>query len=132
MIRPPTTWLLCLGLVLTQLLGLHAHACAGLEVADHELEAPHYADAGFLFGEIHVDDHPDNLELELSATLSPAKFQLDLSADEPTLCATDIADSVAPSGWLTVRAPRGPPNTHETRPPHFAPPLRGPPSISLA
>ncbi len=132
MIRLPAIWLLCFGLVLTRLLGLHVHACAGLEGAGHEHEAPHYADAGFLFGEIHAADHSDNLELELSAALSPAKFQLDLNADEPALPAADIADHVASSGWLTVRVPRGPPDAHETRPPHFAPPLRGPPSNSLA
>jgi hypothetical protein len=132
MIRLPAIWLLCLGLVLTRLLGLHAHACAGLEGAAHEHEAPHYADAGFLFGEFHVDDHPDNLELELSAALSPAKFQFDLSADEHALPAADISDPAASLRWLTVRAPRGPPDAHETRPAHFAPPLRGPPSISLA
>jgi hypothetical protein len=128
----PAIWLLCLGLALTRMLGLHAHACAGLESAGHEHEAPHYADAGLLFGEFHVDDHPDNLELELSAALSPAQFQLDLSADEPVLHSADIADPVAASGGLTVLTARGPPDAHETRPPHFAPPLRGPPSISLA
>lgn len=124
-------WLLCFGLVLTQLLGLHAHACAGLEVADHEHEAPHYADAGFLFGEFHAGDHPDNLELELSASPPTAKFLLDLSADEPALRPADIAGGVAASGWRTVGVPRGPPDQHASRPFRFVPPLRGPPSISL-
>lgn len=130
--RQTAIWMLCLGLVLTRLLGLHAHACAGLESAGHDHEAPHYADAGFLFGEFHAGDHPDTLELELSAALSGAKFQFDLAADDPALPVADDLRLVASSGWLTVRAPRGPPGAHETRPAHFAPPLRGPPSNSLA
>jgi len=130
--RQTAIWMLCLGLALTRLLGLHAHACAGLEGAGHEHEAPHYADAGFLFGEFHAGDHPDNLELELSAAVSPAKFQFDLTGDDPALPVVDELNLVASSGWLTVRAPRGPPENHETRPSRFAPPLRGPPSHSLA
>jgi hypothetical protein len=130
--RLTAIWFLCLGLGLTRLLGLHAHACAGLEGAGHEHEAPHYADAGFLFGEFHAGDHPDNLELELSSALPSAKFQFDLSLDDPALPESRQLNPVASSGWLTVRAPRGPPEAHEARPDHFAPPLRGPPSHSLA
>lgn len=132
MTRLPAIWLLCFGLVLTRLLGLHAHACAGLEAAGHEHEAPHYADAGFLFGEFHAGDHADHLELELSAALSPAKLTIALSSDEPALPTTAELHPVAASGWLSVRIPRGPPDAHETRPAHFAPPLRGPPTHSLA
>lgn len=132
MIRPSAIWLLCFGLVLTRLLGLHAHACAGLEGAGHEHEAPHYADAGFLFGESHAGDHADHLELELSAALSPTKFPLDLGVDEPALPTSTGLNVVAASGWLSDRVPRGPPVAHETRPAHFAPPLRGPPLNFLA
>jgi hypothetical protein len=121
-----------LGLILTRLLGLHAHACAGLEGAGHEHETPHFADVGFLFGEFHADDHPDNLELELSAAVSAAKFQIELSGDDPALPVADELNLAASSGWLTVGAPRGPPEVHETRSARFAPPLRGPPSFSLA
>lgn len=130
--RHTAIWMLCLGLVLTRLLGLHAHACAGLDSAGHEHEAPHYADAGFLFGEFHTGDDADHLELELSAAVSGAKFALDLGDDDPALAVAGDLSTVASSGWLTVRVPRGPPDAHETRPSHFAPPLRGPPSNSLA
>lgn len=132
MSRQTAIWGLCFGLVFARLLGLHAHACAGLEVADHPHESPHYADIGLLFGESHADDHPDNLELELSATVAATKLQLDAGFDDPGLPVADALNGVALAGWRSACGSRGPPDACPTRPAHFAPPLRGPPSHSLA
>lgn len=131
MIRLPAIWLLCFGLVLTRLLGMHAHACAGFDTASQSHEAPHYADAGILFGESHADDHSDNLEIKLAA-VPAAKFKRELDlGDHEVPVSSDLITITAP-GWMTVRAPRGPPEVRESRPDYFVPPLRGPPSYSLA
>lgn len=131
MLRLPSIWLLCFGLVLTRLLGVHVHACSGIEGTPHQHEPTHYADSGFLFGEFHAQDHGDNLELDLTAAVPIVQIPFDVS-DDPALPASDRSPAPAATGWMTVRTPRGPPAAHDTRPANFAPPLRGPPSISLA
>ena len=131
MLRVPSIWLLCLGLLLTGLLGLHVHACAGIEGTPHQHEPTHYADSGFLFGESHAGDHGDNLELDLASAIPVVQIPFD-AADAPALPTADQTFAPAAAGWMTVRTPRGPPAVREARPPHFAPPLRGPPSNSLA
>ena len=130
MLRVSSIWLLCFGLVLTRLLGLHVHACSGIEGTPHQHEPTHYADSGLLFGESHAHDAGDNLELELAAAV-PSSAQIPFAAvsDDSVLPAPDAVHVPARSGWMTVR---GPPAAHATRPANFAPPLRGPPSISLA
>ena len=131
MLRLPSIWLLCFGLVLTRLLGVHVHACSGIEGTPHQHEPTHYADSGFLFGEFHAQDHGDNLELDLTAAVPIVQIPFDVS-DDPALPASDRSPAPAATGWMTVRTPRGPPAAPDTRPANFAPPLRGPPSISLA
>lgn len=131
MLRIPSIWLLCLGLVLTRLLGLHVHACSGIEGSPHQHEATHYADSGFVFGESHAGDDADNLELDLASAIPVAQIPFDSSVD-PVLPTTNQTFVPTASGWMTVRTPRGPPAAREIRPVHFAPPLRGPPSPSLA
>lgn len=121
-------WMICLSLVFTRLLGLHLHACAGVE-AGVQHTGTHYADNGFLFGEHHSEDGSDDREVQFVAvTSSKTAFDLpDLEASIPSL-------SPVPSTaerLLTTAAPRGPPLALPAHPPHFAPPLRGPPS-SLA
>jgi len=131
MLRLPAIWLLCLGLVLTRLLGLHVHACAGIEGTPHDHEQAHVADSGLLFGEVHKQDHKDNVELKAPAVVASAQFFLDAS-DDPVLPAADLSPTPLTSGWMTVRTSRGPPAARETRPAYFVPPLRGPPTYSLA
>lgn len=131
MLRLPSIWLLCLGLVLTRLLGLHVHACSGIEGTPHQHEPAHFADGGFLFGEDHAQDHGDNLELDLAAAVPRTANPLDVS-DDPALPAPDRSLLAAVTGWMTVRTLRGPPAAHRNRPAHFAPPLRGPPLHSHA
>lgn len=130
--RLSSIWLLCFGLVLTRLLGLHVHACSGIEGTPHQHEPTHYADSGFLFGESHAQDHGDNLELELAAAVPSAQIPFADVSDDAALPTHDHSPILATSGWMTVRTPRGPPAVHATRPADFAPPLRGPPSYSLA
>lgn len=97
-------------------------------------EPTHYADSGFLFDDFHAGDHADTLELELSAAVPShaLHFALDPDHGDAALPASDAPTTLASSGWLTVRVPRGPPATHPTRPAEFSPPLRGPPAHSLA
>jgi len=127
----PSLWLLCFCLVLTRLLGLHVHACAGIEGTPHQHEPAHYADSGLLFGEFHAGDHADNLELNLVAAIPAIKLTLD-GSDGLVLPTMDRTFVPAIAGWMTIRVPRGPPAGPETRPAYFVPPLRGPPSHSLA
>lgn len=127
MSRPIAIWMFCLSLVLTKLLGVHLHICAGLEQQAGAHEQPHYADAGLLFGEAHDGDHGDDREVELAVVIANAHGDADPIAlpgpDRPSLSAT--------SGWLSTLLPQGPPAALPARPSHFTPPLRGPPSISL-
>jgi hypothetical protein len=131
-IRLPAIYLLCIGLVLTRLLGLHVHACADLESAGHEHDAPHYADSGFLFSEFHEGDHADHLELGLSAVLSPTKRWRVLERDQTALSGFSEVHPLDALGWRTVHIPRAMLAVRTVRPPYFAPPLRGPPTFSLA
>jgi hypothetical protein len=121
-------WVICLSLVFTRLVGLHLHACAGVE-AGVEHAGTHYADNGFLFGDHHSEDDGDDREVQFVAALSSlTKIAVsDLAAPlpaPPTVVATATV-------LLTVAAPRGPPLSIAAHPPHFTPPLRGPPA-SLA
>lgn len=129
--RLPSIWLLCLGLLLTRLLGVHVHACSGLEDAAHEHEAPHYADSGLLFGEFHHDDHGDKLELDLTGAVGAVPPPLTLAVD-PALPAPDWPQLAVVSRWQRIVQPRGPPVAIAPRPKYLAPPLRGPPWLSLA
>lgn len=121
-------WVICLSLVFTRLVGLHLHACAGVE-AGVQHAGTHYADNGFLFGDHHSEDDGDDREVELVAVLgSMAKVTSpDLATPLPS------SPTVAPAATLllTVVAPRGPPPRIAAHPAYFTPPLRGPP-ISLA
>lgn len=129
MSRTPAVWMLVVGLVLTRLLGVHIHTCAGLEGTTHPHEAPHFADSGLIFGESHDADHADDREVDLALATIASKVQL--TADDPALVApTNLALSGS-IGWLTARTVRGPPLATVTRPDYFSPPLRGPPSHSL-
>lgn len=132
MFRASTISMLVLGLVLTRLLGLHLHACAGIEELGHAHEKPHYADIGLVFGEAHADDHPDNVEVDLSATALPVKAFTSSQDDAPVLPVAEFAGATPVSGWLTLRAARAPPALHPARPDFFTPALRGPPLTSLA
>lgn len=133
MSRSPATWILVAGLVLSRLLGLHVHACSGIESVPQAHEEPHVADLGLLFGESHQGDHADNQELEISAASVPAKLGsvlgsgLDLSTPP-----TERFQVAAATGWLTTRVPRGPPIANPPRPDFFKPAPRGPPSNSFA
>jgi len=127
--RTPFFWMLCLSLVLTRLLGVHVHSCAGIEGKPHHHEPTHYADSGLVFGENHSADHGDNLESDLAGAIAPAKGTIDFH-DDAALPAWDRLTVAGAAGWLTVRAARGPPTTVTRRPTYFAPPLRGPPSYA--
>lgn len=123
-------WLICLSLVCTRLAGLHLHACAGAE-AGLEHANTHYADNGLLFGDHHSEDDGDDRELELLAIVAskpPADFGSDLLAPAPEAV---VLPAVA-ARLLTLVAARGPPVAPAALPAHFVPPLRGPPSSSLA
>lgn len=121
-------WVICLSLVFTRLVGLHLHACAGVE-AGVKHAGTHYADNGFLFGDHHSEDDGDDREVQFVAVLgSMAKVGFsDLSTPLPAPHAVIPVAKVL----LTVAAPRGPPQRIAAHPPHFTPPLCGPP-ISLA
>lgn len=107
---------------------MHLHACAGVE-AGIEHTNTHYADNGFLFGDHHVEDDGDDREVGLLAAVN-SKVQPKL----PDYASPSLLDqSIAPlmAQLLTVAAPGDPPIAIAPHSPHFAPPLRGPPS-SLA
>jgi hypothetical protein len=127
MSRLIATWMFCLGLVVTRILGVHLHVCAGLEYAPSAHEQPHYADAGLLFGESHGNDRADDREVELAAAIASAHADFDPVAlpgpDRLTLSTT--------TGWLSTLVPQGPPSAAPPRPLYLTPPSRGPPSIFL-
>ncbi len=129
--RNPAIWLLCLSLVLTRLMGLHAHACAGIDLASHQHEAAHFADSGLLFGEAHQADHGDNLELDLTVAIPAAKLPFDVAVD-PAL--PGLVQTIVPLEQISflVRMPRGPPSVLVNQTAHFTPPPRGPPADSFA
>lgn len=122
-------WIVVLSLVLTRLTGLHLHACAGVESGAGHATA-HYADNGFFFGEHHAEDDSDDNEVDY-VTAVASKVQIDLD-DFVTPIPTHPELVSTAKRLLSVAAPRGPPSTFSTHSPHFVPPLRGPPSHSLA
>ncbi|MDO9453227.1 MAG: hypothetical protein EPN60_09925 [Nevskiaceae bacterium] len=122
-------WIVVLSLVLTRLTGLHLHACAGVESGAGHATA-HYADNGFFFGEHHAEDDSDDNEVDY-VTAVASKVQIDLD-DFVTPIPTHPELVYTAKRLLSVAAPRGPPSTFSTHSPHFVPPLRGPPSHSLA
>ncbi|MDZ4078472.1 hypothetical protein [Hydrocarboniphaga sp.] len=129
MSRLTATWMFCLGLVLTRVLGVHIHVCSGLEQQPTAHEQPHYADAGLLFGESHDSDHADDRELELAVMAGNSVSDVDL--ESVALPCPDRATLSTATGWLSVLLPQGPPTSALPRPSNFTPPSRGPPSISL-
>ena len=129
MSRLIATWMFCLGLVVTRLLGVHVHVCAGLEQQPSAHEQPHYADAGLLFGESHDSDHADDREVDLVAAIASSLSFADV--DLVALPGVDRLSLSAAAGWLSTLVPQGPPASALARPSYFTPPLRGPPSISL-
>lgn len=122
-------WVIVLSLVLTRLTGLHMHACAGVESGSGHATA-HYADNGFFFGEHHAEDDSDDNEVDF-VTAVASKVQMDLADFVAPIPAHPKAVSTA-KRLLAFFAPRGPPIALSSHPPHFAPPLRGPPSHSVA
>jgi len=122
-------WVIVLSLVLTRLTGLHLHACAGVESGAGHATA-HYADNGFFFGEHHAEDDSDDNEIDF-VTAVASKVQIDLADFVAPIAAHSDAAPTA-HRLLSVFAPRGPPRALSSHSPHFAPPLRGPPSHSLA
>ncbi|WP_421793251.1 hypothetical protein [Hydrocarboniphaga effusa] len=129
MLRKAAIWTLFLSLVVTRLLGLHAHACAGLDPAGQPHEAPHIADSGLLFGEFHDGDHSDQVEIGVVGLVSSYALAA-LDSDLPALPVSDEL-AVVESGWLTVRSLRGPPEVLSTASSQSRlPPLRGPPAYS--
>ena len=122
-------WLLCLSLVSARIIGLHLHACAGIESGTNH-SVMHFADNGFLFGDYHAQDDGDDQEIDLvAAPISLSHFNLDdrvaIIPAQPVMVSTI-------KRLLTVLAPNGPPLTLASRPPYFSPPLRGPPAHFLA
>ncbi len=118
-------WVICLSLVLTRLVGLHLHACDGIE-AGAKHAGTHLADNGFLFGEHHSEDDGDDREVEVAAVVA-SKILVhlpDLAAPRPAALTLDpLAERL-----LTVVSARGPPLSRDTLRSHLTPPLRGPPS----
>lgn len=123
-----TFWLICISLVFTRLLGLHLHACAGLETGVNHT-GTHYADNGFMFGDHHSEDDTDVRELELAAavvstiSIDPADLIAPLPVQTHQLSSAEQLK--------TLVAPRGPPAAWSGHPPYFTPPTHGPPN-SLA
>lgn len=121
-------WAICLSLVFTRLVGLHLHACAGVE-AGAQHAGTHYADNGFLFGDHHSEDDSDDREVQWVAVLgATAKISF---ADQaaPLPAKLTVAPAVLQASAEAI--PRGPPLRLSAQPPYFTPPLRGPP-ISFA
>ena len=121
-------WMICLSLVFTRLVGLHLHACAGVEVGVSHA-GTHYADNGFLFGDHHSEDDSDDREVELVAVV-PAKVEGD-GFDFEWSFPVRMVVAVSATRLLTLASLRGPPDVWPAHPPHFTPPPQGPPA-SLA
>lgn len=123
-------WIICFSLIAARIMGLHLHVCDGIESgAAHA--GSHLADNGFLFGEYHAQDDGDDQEVDVVAVVAQAQFQLDLG-DLITPIPVSPALASITAQLSTSMAPRGPPSALPAQPPHFAPPLRGPPSDSFA
>ena len=123
-------WMICLTLVAVRVLGLHLHVCDGVESGAAHAGA-HYADNGFLFGEYHAEDDGDDVEMDAVTAIASSPFQLDLGDQVALIPASPV---LLPSAerLLTVVSARGPPSDSPSHLPYFVPPLRGPPSHSLA
>lgn len=123
-------WLICFSLISARVLGLHLHVCDGVESGVAHAGS-HFADNGFLFGDYHTQDDGDDQEVEVAVGVAPAQLQLDFNDLTAPIPAAPVVLSNAEQ-LLSVLAPRGPPTTLPALPPHFVPPLRGPPANSLA
>ncbi|TAM26608.1 MAG: hypothetical protein EPN60_10110 [Nevskiaceae bacterium] len=124
--RSLALWMICLTLVSARVLGLHLHVCDGVESGVAHAGA-HYADNGFLFGEYHAEDDGNDVEVDVVTAIAASPFHLDLGDLVSPIPASPVLVSTV-ERLLTVVAPRGPPSARPSQPPHFAPPLRGPPS----
>jgi len=122
-------WMICISLIAARVVGLHLHVCDGVESGVAHAGS-HLADNGFLFGEYHAQDDGDDQELDVVTAIAQAQFQLDLGDLPAQIPAAPVLVAAARQ-LLSILAPRGPPSALLTHPPHFAPPLRGPPA-SLA
>lgn len=118
-------WAICLSLLFTRLVGLHLHACAGVEAAGQHA-GTHYADNGFLFGDQHGEDDSDDREVQWVAVLGSLAKVVFADQAAPLPARPTVAPAVPPS--IIEAIPRGPPLHRAVRPSHFAPPLRGPPT----
>jgi hypothetical protein len=123
---------LVFSLVLVQISGLHLHMCAGEEESrDHP--AVHYADDGLFFGENHVQDDHDDLEVSLPAatftTSSPGQHQPDPDSGFTALLFV-IPEVDAPSAVVAYAAPDTTNYAALSSRPFETPPARGPPSRS--
>lgn len=127
--RGLTLWLICLTLIATRVMGLHLHACAGLEPGRDHAQS-HFADNGLLFGEHHSQDDGDDVELKIAAALA-AKLSAKL-VDAGIALPVAFLMLEAPRTVLAVRSARAPPVAHARRAYRFSPPLRGPPRYSLS
>lgn len=125
--RLTTTWILCLGLAVTRLLGLHIHVCAGLEFTTHAHEAPHYADVGLLFDTPHDADHADDRELDPTGVTSTARVMVG-DADQTALPPNPEWVMAASDGAIVLPGSRAPPAQQPPHPDYFTPPKRGPPT----
>lgn len=105
--RGLTLWLICLTLIATRVMGLHLHACAGLEPGRDHVQS-HFADNGLLFGEHHSEDDGDDVELKVAAALA-AKLSAKLVDPGTALPAVFLFLEV-PRTLLAVLSPRAPPN----------------------
>lgn len=123
-------WMICFSLIAARIMGLHLHVCDGLEKGVAHAGS-HLADNGFLFGDYHAQDDGDDQDVDVVAAIAQAQFQLDFSDLVAPIPAIPALPATAQQ-LLTVIAPRGPPSAQPAVPPHFAPPLRGPPADSLA
>ena len=122
-------WMICLSLIAARLVGLHLHVCDGVESGVAHAGS-HLADNGFLFGEYHAQDDGDDEEVDVVTAIAQAQFQLDLGDLSAAIPASPMLVPTA-TQLLSVIAPRGPPSSRPFHPPHFAPPLRGPPQNAV-
>jgi len=106
--RGLTLWLICLTLIATRVMGLHLHACAGLEPGRDHVQS-HFADNGLLFGEHHSEDDGDDVELKVAAALA-AKLSAKL-VDPGTAPAGRVpvpgGAAYAARGAVAARPPNG-------------------------
>lgn len=123
-------WMICFSLIAARVVGLHLHVCDGIEKGVAHA-GTHFADNGFVFGDHHAEDDGDDEEVDIASALLPSVPPLDFGDLVAPIPASPVLVSTA-AQLLTVLAPRGPPSALPAHPPHFAPPLRGPPLDSFA